>query len=330
VIPKEIRSAYRITGKAVVRKLNGGMVNTTYLIRDGKSRRFILQKLSPVFSEKMISDTAVIVANLKQQGWDVPSPIINASEKFSSRDKAGGLWRAVEFISSDARVPNKLGRKEIKDIGRILAKMHSALARIDHRPEFKIPHFHDTNYYAAKLSRLLPRLSLFARSKAEKCLKQYRELRPLSHDVQLIHGDPRVDNILFRGGIAYTMIDFDTVMLSNIWVDVGDLVRSLIERSIELEIPLPEDWLNTLGRGYTESAHSVITLNDFSGRAVAAGKTIALELAMRFWIDVVEDSYFDWNKHVYPSRKSQNNARAELQWGIFRELDSRSPKELLV
>ncbi|MEN9245900.1 MAG: hypothetical protein Q6J78_04245, partial [Thermostichales cyanobacterium SRBZ-1_bins_19] len=51
-----------------------------------------------------------------------------------------------------------------------------------------------------------------------------------------------------------------------------------------------------------------------------AWQLLLLELAMRFLIDIVEDSYFAWDPQRYPSRVAHNRARLGRQIEQFHRL----------
>lgn len=46
-------------------------------------------------------------------------------------------------------------------------------------------------------------------------------------------------------------------------------------------------------------------------------RAVALELAARFMIDVVEGTYFGWDNTRYKSRRENNLVRAEAQWKVY-------------
>ncbi|HTE21552.1 MAG TPA: phosphotransferase [Candidatus Limnocylindria bacterium] len=107
--------------------------------------------------------------------------------------------------------------------------LHDTLARLEYQPKTVLPHFHDTAFYMRRLAHLVSNLpSPKAERLANSTLRAYRELPELDTTrTQLIHGDPRTNNILFKRGTPYAYIDFDTLMYGTIWSDIGDLLRAL-------------------------------------------------------------------------------------------------------
>jgi hypothetical protein len=61
---------------------------------------------------------------------------------------------------------------------------------------------------------------------------------------------------------------------------------------------------------------------DFHDLAMNAMRTICLELAARFLIDIVHDDHFGWDSTLYTSRADHNFARAKAQYDIYSQASS--------
>lgn len=318
-IPAEVLKAY---GKKDVASslLGQGEINATFLLQSGETK-FVLQRLSPIFSGKVVEDFDVVTRHMEQNGWEVPRIIPAATGALSVTDLQGHLWRMMTFILSDA--PTALSRTELpyQACGELLARLHHTLGELSYIPQFKIPHFHETQYYAERLRELHSGLSEEDKPVASQILDVYagmRRLPPLAE--QLLHGDPRVSNILFRDGKPFTYIDFDTLMTGPVWIDLGDMLRSLAEDSLGSTAKVSIAHLAQVIRGYQKVAAGSET-PDFVMSCMQAAQATALELAMRYMIDIVEDSYFTWDTTRFASRRASHLARISEQLRIYQALD---------
>jgi len=163
----------------------------------------------------------------------------------------------------------------------------------------------------------------WARRMAAQTLADYDILGIIPDQVsspQLIHADPRTGNMLFREGKPFTVIDFDTYMVDSIWVDLGDMLRSLCEDVAEGRDGTlsPED-IRRVVDGYREAAEVGHDPDEFFKWAISAGKRITLELTARFLNDTVIP-YFAPDPERYATREEFDRERAELQHRVFNNL----------
>ena len=145
----------------------------------------------------------------------------------------------------------------------------------------------------------------------------------LPHDLPLrvIHGDPKITNILFGpGGKAKAIVDLDNCNRQSLLGELGDAFRSWCggeEDDPKNEFRL--DLFRTAWKGYSKGAKDFLTTHE-SGYLPQALGTITLELATRFLTDYFSDSYFGWDKKRYQSRRAHNLARARGQIALYRDL----------
>ena len=145
-------------------------------------------------------------------------------------------------------------------------------------------------------------------------------------DERVIHGDPKLDNILFdaSGRRALALIDLDTVQPGLIQQDLGDCLRSCCNRSGEspqdqgrpdFDLGLcaaildayGEETRGLLGPGDIEVLYDSIRLLPF-------------ELALRFLTDHLEgDRYF---RVTHPG---QNLEKARTQLDLVADIESKEP-----
>jgi len=301
-----------------------GDVNKTYLLKNETGEKVIFQRLAGIFNEDLIADFNKISRHLRKDGWEVPRSLHDKKDNTFIRDEAGEIWRAISFIESEGR-PTYV---DPDAIGSILAKLHTSLAKLDYEPKFSLPHFHDTEHYLGKLKAMLEEFEDDDRIVADRVLEEYDSLPELPKvKEQLIHADARMANILFKDNKPFTFIDFDTVMTSTIWVEIGDLVRSIIERDVQDKKRTEIDELHHLGSAYLKESGLKMTDDEFFGHMLTSARVIALELAMRFMIDIIEDFYFVWENTEYGSRHEHSIARVKQQLEVNRRLKNAQHKD---
>lgn len=129
-------------------------------------------------------------------------------------------------------------------------------------------------------------------------MKLWQEVQSGNLKQSIIHGDPKLENFLFRAGSddVVSMIDLDTLMPYTWLADWGDMARSLInpvgEKAVDTEtVYLDIDVFKALMKGYVSSAHS---LPPYEIKLMTiAPAIIAMELGTRFLTDYVRgDNYF--------------------------------------
>lgn len=318
--PPEIVQAYYPDGIAEESVLTGGIINTTLLITDTVKRRSILQRLSPIFDESMAADFAIVSDHLRCQGWEVASALKSSEDVAYVPDEEGNLWRSFSYIESDGVVPPTSHEANIALSG-LLGRLHNTLSSLDYRPQFSLPHFHETAHYADRLEALLPALpDAVTRTLGAEYIALTRKQTIPSEPAQIIHGDPKMANALYRAGLPFTFIDFDTLMKANPLVDVGDMLRSITGKLAAKDPNFTTKDLEPTLDAYYDQAKPGIDRDTFIKQALNAGQVIALELGIRYLIDAVEDSYFDWDSDQFASRSEHNIARARIQWQTYEAL----------
>lgn len=319
-IPEEVLEAYGVASGSV-EPVKGGMVNATFFAVTEDGRQVVLQRLGEMFEEGVVDDFHKVTDHLDKQGWEVPTTVLTFSGELSLRDGKGELWRASTRIENDGVTPSALDKATLHAVGEQLGRLHKSLASLDYDPQYKIPHFHETPYYVQKLKGFVSELpSRPAEDMAAEVLDDYRQLPELPDmGDQLLHGDPRTNNMLYRNGNPFTFIDFDTIMRGAVWVDIGDLLRSLAEDAAEKETTIPLSDLRKVTDGYLSGAGLDVDAAEFFEHSLTAGKVIALELTMRFLADTVEP-YFSFDAEKYASRLEFDMERASLQRQVYHYL----------
>jgi Ser/Thr protein kinase RdoA (MazF antagonist) len=140
---------------------------------------------------------------------------------------------------------------------------------------------------------------------------------PRDLPTRVIHGDLKISNIRFAGDRAVALIDLDTWQKGTLDVELGDAMRSWCNRSGEddEEATIDVDVFAAAMQGYAEGAPRFATDPEWSGLAPGLER-IALELAMRFARDALEESYFGFDASI--GRGEHNLLRAKGQLALAR------------
>jgi Ser/Thr protein kinase RdoA (MazF antagonist) len=253
----------------------------------------------------MIEDSDLVMSKLEQKSWIMPRVIRTLQGDYSLQID-GHVWCLSEFIASDSHA-FVLTPTTVETSGTLLSRLHTDLTSVNVHLRFSLPHFHDTSYHLSRLEKIVSNLTGEAFEQASFVLHSCAQLDPLPTSAdQLLHGDPRMNNILFRDNYPFTFIDWDTLLYGSSWIDVGDFVRSLAEECVKDQSLSFKPLLDGFSRGYARNGDTKM----FLAKALNASRHITLELASRYLVDVVEDSYWAWDETRFSSRAESNLSRA--------------------
>ncbi|MFH1632061.1 MAG: phosphotransferase [bacterium] len=321
--PNQILLSYNIGKVKNVDPINVGLIHQTYQV-DADKGNFILQRLHPnLASDQIGEDFLAVTKALKEAGLPAPRAVLNRAGKVLTRDDAHA-WRMQTFIKGKTidKVANK---KQAKEAGRIYAEFHKALSSLDY--SFKSPiKLHRTRTEFAKL------MLAIQDADRELVVPVSDQIRFIAHELpalylpdslprRVIHGDPKISNILFDDDDnAVATIDLDTCNHHTILVDLGDAFRSWCggdedDPQNKFNWDIYEAGLD----GYIQGAGDMITASETIMVPQAVG-CLTLELAARFLADYFNDSYFGWDKDRYKSRREHNLARCRGQIALYKNM----------
>ncbi|MEK6825252.1 MAG: phosphotransferase [Nanoarchaeota archaeon] len=296
------------------RRLENGLINESFQVVTDRGQ-FILQKLSPIWDERVISDYLAVQSYLRTSGVHVPVLLNDRNEKpVYVKEKC--LWRAFEYIPHDL-VENPDPELAF-EAGALLGKFHTTMAKNSFNPTFRLPGYRDTPAIVKKL-RVVYSDSIYS-DKVKKVLREYALISNIieSHYLPnndgkiVIHGDPKFNNFLFKGGKAIALLDLDTLMMGSPLLDVGDAFRSWCRKKPSTSEFLPEIF-NAALKGYRSQSCFEIGASE----AKNAMSLITLELSARYLIDYFEESYFPL-KPKYSCKAEQNLARCRRYLEYYR------------
>ena len=297
-----------------------GLINRTYLVTGENGLDFILQEVNSRFPPEINLDIDVVTRHLEQSGLLTPRLLPDRRGMVYYRED-GRVWRLFTHIRGN--VHDHLEKPAMAGAaGAMLGRMHVALARLDYDLRTTQPPAHDTSRHASHLQRTLEKKCSHARyvhikPLGETILARLKQLPALpAAGARMVHGDPKISNFIFSedNREAICMVDFDTLNRMQVFLEIGDALRSWCN-------PSGEDTVDGCYRmahckaaleGYARHAGDLLTPEEW--RAIpAATLTICLELAARFCADALNEDYFSWDPARFGSHSEHSETRARGQ-----------------
>jgi Ser/Thr protein kinase RdoA (MazF antagonist) len=330
-----------------VKPYGSGLINDTYLVTlsAGKLPRAILQRIN----QRVFPTPVLIMKNLRtlldyiyQQQADKPlalrdlrMPIIYLTRdgKDYYLDGEGRVWRALSFIEETrcSDVITSLGQAE--EVGFALGRFHALVKDLDPRCLHDIlPGFHITPHYLerftvvaqTKVTAVTPELRFcFAFIEARR--QQASVLEEAKHhglSLRPIHGDPKLNNILFdeKSDLAVSIVDLDTVKPGLVHYDLGDCLRSCCNQAGECPTNIATvhfdlDLCRAILKGYFAETRNFLNKLDCT-LVYEAIRLIPFELGLRFLTDHLEG-----NKYFKVNAAEQNLYRAMTQFQLTASIE---------
>ncbi|PIN93706.1 hypothetical protein COU54_02005 [Candidatus Pacearchaeota archaeon CG10_big_fil_rev_8_21_14_0_10_31_24] len=300
-------------------KLENGLINLT-LKAETDLGKFIIQRLSPIWDERVISDYSEVQHHLRTNGLFVPVLLRTKSGKsFHTIDDK--IWRVYEYVPNDLVITPT--PQIAYESGKMLGRFHNLMSTSSFRPKFKLKDFHNTPKIIDRLSENFKNPEY--REKASSVSQEYELITQnirehyLSQNANqiVIHGDPKLNNFLFKDERAIGMLDLDTMMHASPLLDLGDGLRSWCRKKPSTSEFLPEIFESAV-EGYFSTAPFQYC---FQGVKNAMG-LLTLELSSRYLNDYFEESYFPLNKEKYSSKAEQNLTRAKRYLDYYKNFNT--------
>lgn len=330
-------------------ELGDGHINDTFKVVLGpeKSGPFVLQRLN----RRVFPQPELIMANLRVladhlsgrlgQGaanfsdWQVVRPVVATDGRDYFIDSANDFWRMLSYVGGTTVFDRVRNRGHAREAGRALGLFHRLVSDLE--PGLLVdtlPGFHVTPRYLADYDRLLRRPGvLVSGSGADYCartIEAHRAFAPVLEDaarkgllpVRVIHGDPKLTNILFaeKTGRAVSLVDLDTVKPGLLHYDLGDCLRSCCNLAgdaggsltgVEFDLGTCRELLG----GYLAEMAPLLTEADYEF-IYPAVRLLTFELGLRFFTDhLAGDIYF---KVDYGG---QNLQRALVQFRLLASIE---------
>ena len=352
-----IARQFGVAGRLVtINPTGSGNINDTYLaiFRTAFSEeRIIIQRINKhVFKrpeaimENMRAITEHVHPKLEREAdtadriWQIPRIIPARQGGDFLLDDEGEYWRAITLIASAVSYDEAQGAEHAVEVGTVLGQFHRLLSDLDPaKLNNPLPGFHVTPLYLAQYDEVAktPAAQERLRSSIEaRRLKKFVEERRAFTGVlqqaleagelklRLIHGDPKVNNIMIDQftGKGTSIIDLDTVGPGLIHYDFGDALRSVCnpageEASNLSEVVFDIDLCDALVKGYLIHGRSFMTEADHR-YLYESIRLLPLELAIRFFQD-----YLAGNVYFKVRDSEQNLNRARVQFRLCESIETR-------
>ena len=327
-IPERVLAHYPELENAAIEPLGNGLINQTFLAVVG-GKRFVLQRLAPIFAPHINENIAAVTRALAAAGLTTPSLVPTREGRlWLDLGQQDGVWRLQTFVAGHS-FDKVHSLAQARAAGALVARFHRALEGVAHQFVGMREGVHDTAKHLARLRGALSRHTghrLFpqVRSVAESILSRAEKLPPLPELApRICHGDLKLNNILFAGAEApaaeeaLCLIDLDTVGPMSLAYELGDAWRSWCNQSGEdaLRASINLDVIRESVAGYTAALGRALTEQE--RRALLGGvEWVSLELASRFVGDALDESYFGWDPGRYVSRGDHNLVRGRGQLAL--------------
>lgn len=303
-----------------------GYINDTFIVTTAKgceSEKVVLQRINHrVFTRpqdvmtnlRLITDHCHRKLDRMAAGgrrWRLTHIIPTKDGRDFLWDDAGDVWRCLTFIDGAVAYGRVQSGAHAEECGRAIGHFLSLVS--DMNPlqlKSTIPGFHDLSEYLRQFDRA-PKGDLtiaeqvrfvserrgladvFARATAAGALAK-----------RVIHGDPRINNIMVDevSGTAAAVIDLDTCSGGLVQMDVGDAVRSICNPSGEDYRQLDDvcfklDVFKPFMLGFMREAHAFLSPSDVE-YLYPAIRILPFELGLRFLTDHLNgDCYFKVPSH---------------------------------
>ena len=301
-----------------IRQFGDGHINDTYLVIVLAGARAVLQRINQdVFpgAWDVAANVARVVAHLEAAGGGVPELIRTLKDEPAWRDAEGEVWRMFHYVEDARTLQQVENADQAREAGRAFGDFQRRLSDFP-RAELHvaIPHFHDIDWYFTKFSSAATGdLSSISDDLAFVAERRHFADRRLTADDIVIHGDCKINNVLFDAeqDQVVAVIDLDTVMVGDRLWDFGDLVRSAAASAVEdaPTIDISLDLFRAIAEGFL--AGSGWKPDGMERDAmVRAPRVMALMLGVRFLTDyLVGNQYFKVDDPEHNLRRARGQFR---------------------
>lgn len=323
-----------------------GFINDTFVVtfrEQLRDTRYVLQRVNNYvfrYPEDVMGNLRVITDHLKvkvggegedgekvggeERGLKFASIIRTREGRDFYRDDEGNVWRLMTYIEHAKAYETVQGVWHAEECGRVLGRFLDLVSDIDlTKIRATIAGYHVPSEYLRQYDEMpkegAPREMFdFVEKHRQEALELEEAERAGILRRRLIHGDPRINNIMIdeRTGKGVAMIDLDTASAGLVQMDVGDAVRSICNPAGEdvqflRDVTFRRDIYQAFMKGFYAEANHFLTDADreYMNRAI---RLLPFELGLRFFTDHLRgDRYFK------VAHRGQNLRRAMGQFKLY-------------
>lgn len=304
-------------------RIGTGLINRTWLANRKDGTKFVLQRVNPMFGGDTQLDIDAVTRHLESEGLTTTRLVPTADGALFTRAHEQ-IWRLLTYVDGETRLRAQ-SPDETREAGSLLARFHRALADFEGELRSTRGNVHDLDRHVGALDRALERHAAHPARRdvgalADEIATLVRRVPMLDKTVErVVHGDPKISNILFArdSGRALCLVDLDTLCRMPIAFELGDAFRSWCNTRDEDDPGASFSFALFEGAvtGYASAAAGF--LEPAEQRDIPAGiAAITVELAARFCADALNESYFGWDPARFGSSSRHNQARTRAQLAI--------------
>jgi Ser/Thr protein kinase RdoA (MazF antagonist) len=326
-----------------------GLINDTYLVTmaGASGRHAILQRIN----RRVFPNPDLIMQNLRtlldhvgqrrrpagQRDLRLPAILPARDGRDFFIDANGDFWRALSFLERAHALDSLGDSRTAGEVGYALGRFHALTHDLDvSRLHVTRPGFHVTPRYFERFEEARARPTRAGGDGLDDCLAFAGARRGIvgvledarqrgSLPLRVVHGDPKLDNILFddASGEAAGLVDLDTVQPGLLHYDLGDCLRSCCNPAGEsprdpAEARFDLDLCRAILSRYFAETRGFLTADD-TRLLPDAIRLIPFELGLRFLTDHLEgDRYFKIE------RPGHNLWRARVQFRLVESIERQS------
>ena len=309
---------------AQIEPLGEGHINETLRVSTS-SQHYVLQRVSTT----VFTEPAAVMANqqlladcaARAEDWAYALPVAlptPGGERLVTVQTAGH-WRLSDYIGESRTLQSLQSVAQASAAGRAFGDFQRLVRTIpadEVRPV--IAGFHNVTAYLAQLGAAHAASADEDRQALDLCHELFSRESTYSendaHTAAVIHGDCKVNNLLFAQDAdrVIALLDLDTLMVGPWWLDFGDLVRSAC---FDSNGSFQADLYGAIAQGFV-SGHQALAASQLEP-ALRAPAHLAYMLTMRFLADhMMGDQYFN------VERRGDNLQRANQQFAALQALES--------
>lgn len=321
------------------KKLKGGNINQTYLVRTKKEadKMFILQQVNnSVFKDvpALMSNLQLITEHLQNKISAIKPDFPFYTFSFYRTPKSkhnyyihsdGSYWRLSDYVAhvvpSDSVIDPSMAWEAGKLFGFFITQLVDI--KLDNIKEIIIGFHNSYNSYQyflkAEKTDICNRLDVSKNifetlNKYSWLIDEFEKVTDNKNiPYRLVHNDTKIDNILFNDNHeAVAVIDLDTCMSGYLMSDFGDAIRSITNNGLEDDKDLENVSFNIdLYKGFTKGFFSTIKsviVDDEKDNLAFFALLITYKQAIRFYTDYLNgDTYYqtEYAEHNLQRAKAQ-------------------------